>query len=94
MNDQLRAAVERLFAACLSLTLAGKYHAHMDYAAHCGKVSVDVYPAATRYTIADMGAPMLAERIYIHEATLTPDDATEQIEALIVRLGEYQSEAP
>lgn len=49
MNDDIRAAVERLFSACLDVTAAGKYHAFCDYQAHVDWLEVMVYPAGIDY---------------------------------------------
>jgi hypothetical protein len=50
MNDQIRAAVERLFSACLEVTAAGRFHAFCDYQAHVARVQVRLYPASSIYT--------------------------------------------
>jgi hypothetical protein len=65
MNSEIRHAVERLFATCLDVTMAGKYHAHMDYAAHVGMVSVQVYPADTKYASGVERAPLVNADVYI-----------------------------
>lgn len=49
MNNDIRAAVERLFSACLEVTAAGKHHAFCDYQAHVGWLDVMVYPAGIDY---------------------------------------------
>ncbi|WP_417659963.1 hypothetical protein [Pseudidiomarina sp.] len=50
MNDDIRAAVERLFSACLELTAEGKYHAFLDFQAHVSWVEVMVYPVGADYS--------------------------------------------
>lgn len=92
MNDELRAAVERLFATCLDVTLAGKCNAHIHYAPHCGSVQVYVYPVGTPYTKFDGREPLTDQTIYIHHPTLTAGDAVAQINALIGQLNVYLQE--
>jgi hypothetical protein len=50
MNDQIRAAVERLFSACLEVTADGKYHAFCSFEAHVGWLEIMVYPVGVDYT--------------------------------------------
>lgn len=90
MNDEIRAAVERLFAICLDVTLAGTYHAHMSYAAHTGEVTTYLCPASTKYQA--KYSYLINESIYIHHPTLTSGDAVGQINALIGRLNGYLQE--
>jgi hypothetical protein len=50
MNDNIRAAVERLFSACLEVTASGKYHAFCAFEAHVGWLEVMVYPVGVDFT--------------------------------------------
>lgn len=88
MNDEIRAAVERLFAACLDVTLAGHYHAHMSYAAHCGEVTVQVCPASTDYQGCAYDY-LINEFLYIHNHFLTDADVADQLNALTVKVKGY-----
>lgn len=92
MNDAIREAVERLFSTCLDVTLAGKFHAHMRYSAHCGAVNVSVYPASTPYHMGDGRVPLVDAWIYIHDERCMDGDEVHQINALIDQLNGYLQE--
>lgn len=91
MNDDIRAAVERLFAACLDVTLAGKYHAHMSYAAHTGEVTVQVCPAITDYQ-GGTYEYLLNEFLYFHHHFLTDADVADQLNDLVRKVRGYLKE--
>ncbi|WP_288080349.1 hypothetical protein [Pseudomonas sp.] len=65
MNDELRAAVERLFAICLGVTLAGKHHAFMRYDGPWQTVEVDLHPADDDYAKAPK--PLICDRVRLSE---------------------------
>ncbi|SFQ46527.1 hypothetical protein SAMN05216229_12346 [Geopseudomonas sagittaria] len=92
MNDELRAAVERLFAACLDVTLAGKYHAHMRYSAHCGAVCITLYPASTPYKDGDCRVALVDSWIFIHDERCMEGDEVARIHAVIDQLSGYLQE--
>lgn len=79
MNDELRAAVERLFSACLDVTLAGKFHAFFDYGAPWDWVEVGIHPSTEDY--AEGNRPMHHETIHFLEA-----GALDKLNALLDRL--------
>ncbi len=92
MNQSIREAVELLFSTCLAVTLAGKYHAHMRYAAHCGAVSVTLYRENTPYKDGDGRRPLVDAWIHIHEERCTKGNEFEQLNALIDQLNGYLQE--
>lgn len=63
MNDQIRAAVERLFSACLQLTEAGQHHAFCSFAAHINCIEVRAYPASAAYAVKPYPDPFLSESV-------------------------------
>jgi hypothetical protein len=65
MNDQIRAAVERLFSACLEVTAAGKHHAFCSFEAHVGWLEIMVYPVGVDYSGNHGPHRLLNERIAI-----------------------------
>lgn len=64
MNQDIQNALLDLFSACLEVNGAGRYHAHMSYAAHVNSVTVYVLPADTNY-LAPERDHKLSEDVYI-----------------------------
>jgi len=96
MNNEIRHAVERLFATCLDVTMAGKYHAHLQYSAHTSAISLQVYPAGTNYTAER--EPLMSEHVYIdaswreYNPAEFDADAVVNISALVAILRGYLQE--
>lgn len=82
MNDEIRAAVERLFATCLDVTLAGSYHAFMRYDGPWQTVEVDLHPVGEDYASAPK--PLICDMVRLGDPM-----AASHIDALTGRISVY-----
>jgi len=90
MNQDIQRALLELFSACLEVTGAGRYHAHMDYSAHVNCVTVYVLPADTDYQDTSARTYLLDEDVYVsRHLGGTDKQIVANLEALAGRVGEF-----
>ncbi|MBF0675558.1 hypothetical protein [Pseudomonas sp.] len=65
MGDQVRKAIEQLFAICLELSATGRYQAFFEWQAHVSQVRVEVYPGGTRFEEGEVRRQIFEASIYV-----------------------------
>lgn len=93
MDQKVQEAVEVLFSTCIEVTMAGKYHAAIDFSAHTNSVHVSVFSSKTVYDGSHASQALLRATVYLDGLGLASAGAvTQKLNELTDKLSAYMLE--